>query len=77
MKENTKKTMSLIYKIVLLLLAAVFTYFSVMPAMTIDSNRLGVPSDYTEGRFTSDAQAPGDIDIGFGTIISAVTNWSD
>lgn len=75
MKENTKKQISRGYSIALIVLAAIFTIFSILPAIVIDTNKFRYSEIYYVGRYTSQANQVNEINVGFGTVFTAVTNW--
>ena len=77
MKEATKKKLTLGYSIALIVLAAVFTVMSVMPAISINPNKYVFPKEYATGRYTSKMNAPEEIGVGFSTVIDIATNWND
>ncbi len=77
MNEKTKKQISKGYSIALIVLAAIFTIFSVMPAIVIDTNEFEYAEIYNTGRYTSKANKVNEINVGFGTVFTALTNWGD
>ena len=77
MSEKNKKYFQIGYHIVLILLATVFVAVTLLPMVTIDANQSGYPEVYYEGRFTQGMKPIGEIDIGYGTVLDLVTNWSD
>ncbi|MBO5734591.1 MAG: hypothetical protein J6S15_00635 [Clostridia bacterium] len=77
MSEKNKKYFQIGYHIVLILLATVFVAVTLLPMVTIDANQSEYPEVYYEGRFTQGMKPIGEIDIGYGTVLDLVTNWSD
>ena len=77
MSEKNKKYFQMGYHIALILLATVFVAVTLLPMVTIDANQSEYPEVYYEGRFTQGMKSVGEIDIGYGTVLDLVTNWSD
>lgn len=77
MNENAKQKISLGYSILLILLAAVFTVFSVLPIITLDAGSYTYPELYETGRFTAGAKKPKEVGIGLSTAIPVVANFGD
>ena len=77
MREQSKKRLVKWYNVVLLLLAAVFTVTSFLPVVVLDANRTEYPELFYEARYTSHMTPVGEIELGYGTVFSLVTNFSD
>ena len=77
MSEQFKKYFQIGYHVALILLATIFVAVTLLPMVTIDANQSEYPEVYYEGRFTQGMKSVGEIDIGYGTVLDLVTNWSD
>ena len=77
MREQSKKRLVKWYNLLLLLLAAVFTVTSFLPVVVLDANRTEYPELFYEARYTSHMTPVREIELGYGTVFSLVTNFSD
>ncbi|MBQ7384683.1 MAG: hypothetical protein IJV72_07845 [Clostridia bacterium] len=77
MNGITKKQISKGYSIALIVLAAIFTIFSILPAVVIDTHKFRYADIYYTGRYTGSANKVNEINVGFGTVFNAVKHWDD
>lgn len=77
MKENTKRSITLVYSILLIILAAVFTVITVMPIVTFEESRVKYEKEYYTGAFTIAMDKSDDLEIGLKSVIDFVINFSD
>ena len=77
MKENTKRGITLVYSILLIILAAIFTAMTMMPIVSFEESRVKYAKEYYVGTFTTAMDKSDDLEIGLKSVIDFVINFSD
>lgn len=77
MNETTKKKISLGYSIALIVLAAVFTFFSFMPALVFDAGEMDYEGVYYVGEFTHGADPNDEFKFGPIAVVDFIRHIGD
>lgn len=77
MNENTKKLLTKIYSVLLILLAAALAAVSVLPVVTFDASKVEYEDEFYAGTFTANMDMPDKLELGLISVVEFVMNFSD
>lgn len=77
MKEKTKKQISVLYSVLLIILAAAFAVVTVLPVVTFDAEEVRYGDEYYTGSFTTNMDKPSEIKFGLISVIDFIRHFGD
>ena len=77
MNEATKRKITLGYSIALIILAAIFTFVTILPVVTFKANEVKYGKEYYSGTFTSNMDMPDELELGLISVIDFIRHFSD